>query len=82
MGSACSSQNAQVSATDAQEDTVQPLPEPSRSVWKIFPSISEAKGFYKAEGTFDTWVDPGHLELRTLLDEPSGQHSLGGKITD
>lgn len=81
MGSGCSTQNSQVASTEKKEDQVKPLPEAGKnhSVWKIFPSISEAKGFYKAEGTFDKWVDPGHLELRTLLDEPSGQHALGCK---
>lgn len=77
MGAACSStKDVKVSDTRPKEEA--PAPEPFR-VWKIFPTISEAKGFYKADGTFDQWVDPGHLELRTLLDEPTGQHSLGGK---
>ena len=75
MGSGCSSQNSQVATVDEVAQAEQP-----KSVWKIFPSISEAKGFYKADGTFDKFIDPGHLELRTLMDEPTGQHALGGKF--
>lgn len=77
MGAGCSA-GKQVAAEEEQGLSKE-VPEPNKSVWKIFPSIAEAKGFYKADGTFDKWVDPGHLELRTLLDEPQGQHSLGGE---
>jgi hypothetical protein len=77
MGSGCSSQGGKV-ATEL-ETGKPPKDTPPPPQWKIFPSIAEAKGFYKADGTFDKWVDPGHLELRTLLDEPQGQHSLGGE---
>jgi hypothetical protein len=45
--------------------------------WKMLPSIDEARGKFKADGTLAKSVDPGHLELRTLLDEPLGQHSIG-----
>lgn len=45
--------------------------------WKMLPSIDEARGKFKADGTLGKSVDPGHLELRTLLDEPLGQHSIG-----
>ena len=81
MGSGCSSQSNKKVSNAPSDDASTPLPEQTKSAstWKIFPSISEAKGFYKAEGTFGKWVDPGHLELRTLLDEPSGQHALGCK---
>jgi hypothetical protein len=45
--------------------------------WKMLPSIDEARGKFKADGTLAKSIDPGHLELRTLLDEPLGQHSIG-----
>ena len=45
--------------------------------WKMLPSIDEARGKFREDGTLAKSVDPGHLELRTLLEEPLGQHSIG-----
>ena len=45
--------------------------------WKMLPSIDEARANYREDGTLAKSVDPGHLELRTLLEEPLGQHSIG-----
>jgi len=41
------------------------------------PSVDEAKGMFKADGTLSKSTDPGHLELRTLLEEPAAQHEIG-----
>lgn len=45
--------------------------------WKLLPSVDEAKGKFKADGTLSKSIDPGHLELRTLLEEPAAQHEIG-----
>ncbi|CAE7665250.1 unnamed protein product, partial [Symbiodinium microadriaticum] len=45
--------------------------------WKMLPSIDEARANYREDGTLAKSVDPGHLELRTLLEEPLGQQSIG-----
>jgi hypothetical protein len=45
--------------------------------WKFLPSVDEAKGNYKKDGTLLKSTDPGHLELRTLLDEPLAQREIG-----
>jgi len=71
MGSGSSSQNT-APATTGKSDEVE-----VSHHWKLLPSIEEARGKFRADGTLAKSVDPGHLELRTLLDEPLGQHSIG-----
>jgi hypothetical protein len=44
--------------------------------WKILPSTAEAKKKFQADGTLAKNSDPGHLELRTLLDDPTAQAAL------
>lgn len=44
--------------------------------WKILPSSAEAKKKFQADGTLGKNSDPGHLELRTLLDDPNAQATL------
>lgn len=45
--------------------------------WKVIPSAAEAKAKYESEGTLTKNMDTGHLELRTLLDDPMAQRVLG-----
>lgn len=45
--------------------------------WKYLPSVDEAKGKFRKDGTLMKSSDPGHLELRTLLDEPLAQRAIG-----
>lgn len=51
--------------------------EESRSEWKMLLSVDEAKEKFQNDGTLIGNIDPGHLELRILLDEPHGQQSIG-----
>eukprot|EP01033_Poteriospumella_lacustris_P011218 gene11217-7979_t len=44
--------------------------------WKILPSSAEAKKKFQADGTLGKNSDPGHLELRTLLDDATAQAVL------
>lgn len=44
--------------------------------WKILPSSAEAKKKFQADGTLGKNSDPGHLELRTLLDDVTAQAVL------
>jgi serine/threonine protein kinase len=44
--------------------------------WKILPSSAEAKKKFQADGTLGKNSDPGHLELRTLLDDANAQAVL------
>jgi serine/threonine protein kinase len=44
--------------------------------WKVLPSSEEAKKRFQQEGTLGKNSDPGHLELRTLLDDPTAQSVL------
>lgn len=45
--------------------------------WKILPSNVEARKKFQADGTLPKNSDPGHLEMRTMLDEPISQNGLG-----
>lgn len=45
--------------------------------WKILPSSSEARQKFEADGTLNKNSDPGHLELRRMLDETYTQNALG-----
>jgi hypothetical protein len=49
----------------------------SRSEWKMLLSVDEAKLKFQNDGTLTGNIDPGHLELRILLDEPLGQQFIG-----
>jgi len=52
--------------------------EEGRSVrWKVMPSAEEARGKFEADGTLVRSNDAGHLELRTLLEEPMAQNYIG-----
>jgi len=44
--------------------------------WRILPSSEEAKKRFQDDGTLGKNSDPGHLELRTLLDDPTAQNVL------
>lgn len=44
--------------------------------WRILPSSEEAKKRFQDDGTLGKNSDPGHLELRTLLDDPNAQNVL------
>ena len=49
-----------------------------RSVrWKVMPSAVEAREKFEADGTLVKSNDAGHLELRTLLEEPMAQNYIG-----
>lgn len=50
---------------------------PDGRTWKVLPSAAEAKAKYELEGTLSKNMDTGHLELRTLLDDPMAQRVLG-----
>jgi hypothetical protein len=58
--------------------TVQPMDEkPADKVqWKMLPSMVEARKKFEADGTLNKNSDPGHLELRTLLDDPVAQPAI------
>jgi hypothetical protein len=44
--------------------------------WRLMPSFDEAKGhFAKTDGVI--LKEPGHVELRALLDEPLAQKTMG-----
>lgn len=45
--------------------------------WKILPSESEARKKFIADGTLKNTSEFGHLELRTILEDPISQNSLG-----
>lgn len=45
--------------------------------WKLLMSKEEARKKFEADGTLSKNSDPGHLELRALLEEPVAQHTLG-----
>ena len=44
--------------------------------WKMLMSSSEAKAKFQADGTLAKGSDPGHLELRALLDDSIACHYL------
>jgi len=50
--------------------------------WKILPSLTEARRNFEDDGTSQSFEDPGHIELRCLLDDPTGQHALGKYADD
>lgn len=55
-----------------------PPPTEETSVkWKFLPSVEEAKDKFKNDGTLVKSTDPGHLELRQLLEEPLAQREIG-----
>eukprot|EP00607_Mallomonas_marina_P009580 CAMPEP_0182418880 /NCGR_PEP_ID=MMETSP1167-20130531/3258_1 /TAXON_ID=2988 /ORGANISM="Mallomonas Sp, Strain CCMP3275" /LENGTH=648 /DNA_ID=CAMNT_0024593337 /DNA_START=174 /DNA_END=2120 /DNA_ORIENTATION=- len=45
--------------------------------WKVVPTAEQARDKYEADGTLSKTSDPGHLELRQLLEEPMGQNYIG-----
>lgn len=45
--------------------------------WKVIPSAAQAKAKYELEGTLTKNMDAGHLEFRTLLDDPMAQRVIG-----
>lgn len=45
--------------------------------WKLMPSSTEAREKFEADGTLLKNSDPGHLELRAMMEEPLAQHTLG-----
>ncbi len=57
---------------------IQPVEEkPHEKVqWKMLPSMVEARKKFEADGTLTKNSDPGHLELRTLLDDPMAQPAI------
>lgn len=76
MGGSASTTNNKNKSNQKVAESKAAEPEISHH-WKMLPSIDEARGKFKADGTLAKSIDPGHLELRTLLDEPLGQHSIG-----
>lgn len=44
--------------------------------WKLLPSTVEARKKFEADGTLGKNSDPGHLELRTMLDDPVAQPAI------
>jgi hypothetical protein len=44
--------------------------------WKLLPSSVEARKKFEADGTLSKNSDPGHLELRTMLDDPVAQPAI------
>ncbi len=50
--------------------------------WKILPSNVEARKKFEADGTLTKNSDPGHLELRTMLEEAFSQHAIGKYAKD
>jgi hypothetical protein len=47
------------------------------NVWKVVPTVAQARDKYEADGTLTKQHDDGHLELRQLLEEPMGQNYIG-----
>ena len=45
-------------------------------------AISHHRRLYHIIGTLQSFQDPGHVELRCLLDDPTGQHALGKYADD
>lgn len=45
--------------------------------WKVLPSSTEARVKFEQDGTLHKESDPGHLELRTMLDDAISQAALG-----
>lgn len=53
------------------------VPEGEQQVeWKLLPSSLEARKKFEADGTLTKNSDPGHLELRTMLDDPVAQPAI------
>jgi len=79
MGCGASVNNANNSAAPSPSKKKQTDDnEQGRSVrWKVMPSAEEARGKYEADGTLVKSNDAGHLELRTLLEEPMAQNYIG-----
>lgn len=44
--------------------------------WKLLPSMVDARKKFEADGTLGKNSDPGHLELRTMLDDPVAQPAI------
>ena len=51
--------------------------QPVTVVFKVMPSELEARKKFEKDGTLIKNSDAGHLALRTMLDEPLSQNSLG-----
>lgn len=45
--------------------------------WRVLPSADEARKKYEADGTLAKSSDDGHLELRSLMEEPMAQNYIG-----
>ena len=65
------------SPSDDFEEAVDDSPREATVKWKLMPSSVEARQKFEADGTLSKNSDPGHLELRAMLEEPLAQHSLG-----
>lgn len=49
----------------------------SNKKWKLLPSSDEARQKFEADGTLNKNSEPGHLELRAMLDDPIAEKTLG-----
>jgi hypothetical protein len=48
-----------------------------KNKWKLMPSSEEARQKFEADGTLIKNSEPGHLELRAMLDDPIAEKTLG-----
>ncbi len=45
--------------------------------WKLLPSSEEARKKFEKDRTLTKNSEPGHLELRAMLEDPIAEHTLG-----
>lgn len=79
MGSGCSAVNKSVIPQNSQSNS-HPVDKSAsfHPSWKVLKSPEEAKEQFAKDGTLNpTDSDPGRLELRTMLDNPTAQNALG-----
>ena len=76
MGSGCSTVNKSI--TPQAPAPVQEKSESFHPSWRVLLSPEEAKEQFTKDGTLNpTDSDPGRLELRTMLENPTAQNALG-----
>lgn len=63
--------------SEKQRDAKSTRSPPVTVVFKVMPSELEARKRFEQDGTLVKNCDPGHLALRTMLDEPLSQNALG-----
>lgn len=71
MGASCSQPTPVIPAEHEKNEHKDHVVE-----WKLLPSSVEARKKFEADGTLNKNSDPGHLELRSMLDDQLAQAAI------